>query len=148
MGTPTDIVIAATALAACIVLGGGIYETVVVDPRWPRRPGIIQERNGGIVRRRFWIPAHAAFEVLLVASLILSFGDAPVRNAVLVALVSHAVMRIWSFLDFIPKALEFERTDPADVDVQAAVAWTRRSRWRLPLDAIACVALLTALALA
>ena len=146
MWTPTLVLIAVTTLASCALFGGGLYENVVVDPAWPKRPGIIQAHNGGISRRRFWIPAHTAFEVLLVAALIAAWHDADVRLALLIALVSHAVMRMWSFVDFVPKAVEFEKADPAGVDEAAAVAWTRRSLLRLPLDLVTCVAMLWALA--
>lgn len=140
------VLIATTTLVACVLLGGGLYETVVVDPAWPKRPGIIQARNGGVSRRRFWIPAHTLFEVLLVSALIASWQHADVRVALLVALVSHAVVRVWSFVDFVPRAVEFEKADPASVDEAAAVAWTRRSLLRLPLDLVTCGAMLWALA--
>jgi hypothetical protein len=148
MWTPTLVLIAITTLMACASLGGGLYEYLVIDPKWPRRPGIIQARNGGVSRARFWIPAHIVFEVLLIVSLIVTWGDADVRVALLVALVSHAVMRVWSLVDFVPKALAFEKADPAMVDEAAAVRWTRRSLLRLPLDVITCAAMLAALAVA
>ncbi|MDG5482869.1 hypothetical protein [Mycolicibacterium gadium] len=148
MWTPTLVLIATTTLVACVLFGGGLYETVVVDPAWPKRPGIIQAQNGGISRRRFWIPAHTLFEVLLIVALIASWGKADVRLALLVALVSHAVMRVWSLVDFVPRAVEFEKADPAGIDEAAAVAWTRRSLLRLPLDLVTCAALLVALAVA
>ena len=143
--SPALVLIAVTTLAACVSLGGGLYEFLVVDPYWPKRPGIIQPRNGGISRARFWIPAHAAFELLLVVTLVVAWSESAARTALLVALVSHAVMRVWSLVDFIPKALAFEKTDPAIVDEAAAVRWTRRSLLRLPLDLITCAAMLVAL---
>jgi hypothetical protein len=146
--TPTLVLIAATTLMACASLGGGLYEYLVIDPKWPKRPGIIQARNGGVSRARFWIPAHIVFEVLLIASLIVAWSQPDVRLALLLALVSHAVMRVWSLVDFVPKALAFERADPAAVDQAAAVRWTRRSLLRLPLDVITCAAMLAALAAA
>ncbi|MFA7513448.1 MAG: hypothetical protein WCZ29_23485 [Mycolicibacterium vanbaalenii] len=148
METPTLILIAATTLAACLCLGGAVYEALVVDPYWPRRPGIIQSRNGGVSRVRFWLPAPLIFEVLLVVTLVVTWGDATVGTALLVALASHAAMRLWALFDLIPKAAEFERTDPADVDERAAVRWTRKSLLRLPLLAVTSCAMLTALALA
>ncbi len=148
MWTPTLVLIAITTLAACVSLGGGLYEFLVVDPYWPKRPGIIQSRNGGISRARFWIPAHTVFEVLLIATLIAAWSDADVRAAVVVALLSHAVMRVWSLVDFVPKALAFEKADPATVDEASAVRWTRRSLLRLPLDLVTCAAMLMALAAA
>jgi len=138
--------IAITTLAACVTVGGGLYEFLVVDPAWPKRPGIIQPRNGGVSRARFWIPAHTAFEVLLIVAVVLAWDDVDVRIALLVALVSHAAMRVWSLVEFVPKALAFEKTDPATVDEAAAVRWTRRSLLRLPLDLITCAAMLAALA--
>ena len=68
--------------------------------------------------------------------------------ALIVALLSHAAMRIWSLVDFVPKAVEFEQSDPAVVDEAAAVRWTRRSLLRMPLDVITCAAMLAALAVA
>ncbi|KUI28453.1 hypothetical protein AU195_07370 [Mycobacterium sp. IS-1496] len=140
MPTPTLLLLAVTALSACVVLGGGLYEALAVDPFWPRRPGIVQARNGGIARRRFWTPAYTAFEVLLVVSLIAAWTDPTVRTALLVAVAGHAAARVWSLLDSPPAA-----TDPAGVDEAAAVAWTRRSLLRLPLDLISCASLLIAL---
>ncbi|RAV13485.1 hypothetical protein DQP55_09880 [Mycolicibacterium sp. GF69] len=148
MWTPTLILIAATTLAAAVLFGGGLYESAVIDPAWPKRPGLIQPHNGGVSRRRFWIPAHIAFEVLLIAALVAAWSDADVRAALLVALVSHAVMRVWSLIDLAPKAVAFEKTDPAAVDEAAAVRWTRRSLVRLSLDLVTCVAMLAALAVA
>jgi ABC-type maltose transport system permease subunit len=95
---------------------------------------------------RFWLPAHLVFEVLLIVTLVVAWGEADVRIALLVALVSHAVMRVWSLVDFVPKALAFEKADPATVDEASAVRWTRRSLLRLSLDVITCAAMLVALA--
>ena len=53
-------------------------------------------------------------------------------------------MRIWSGVDFIPKALRFERADPASITPGAALAWCRRSKARLPLDLVTCGAMLAA----
>lgn len=148
MWTPTLISIAATTLLACVVFGGGLYETIVVDPAWPKRPGIIQAHNGGLSRRRFWIPTHTAFEVLLIVALIGAWSHPDVRTAQLVALASHAVMRVWSLVDFVPKAVAFEKCDPAEVDEAVGLRWVRRSRLRLPLDLVTCIAMLAALAVA
>jgi hypothetical protein len=148
VGTPSLVLIAVTTLVACLSLGGALYEALAVDPYWPKRPGIIQTHNGGISRARFWLPVHTTFEVLLVVTLVLTWGVAGVAVPLLVALVSHAVMRIWSAFDLIPKAVQFERTDPADVDETAALRWIRRSLWRLPLILVTCAAMLAALAVA
>ena len=140
--------IALACLLALVSLGGGFYEFLVVDPFWPRRPDLIQPDAGGISRRRFWIPAHVAFELSLVVSLVIAWSHYEVRVALRAAAASHTVMRLWSAFDFIPKALAFERADPATITEPVARAWTRRSRGRFPLDLITCGAMLAALAAA
>lgn len=146
---PIDVVLAAAVvLVACANLGAGAYESIVLDPVWPHRPAIVAARLGGVSRKRFWVPAHTVLEVLLVVALIAAWGDGRVRTALLVALASHAIVRAWALLDLIPKAVAFEKQDPATVDTGIAVRWTRRSLLRLPFDAVTCVAALVALVLA
>jgi len=140
-------VAAATALAL-VSLGGALYEFSVVDPFWPRRPDLVQPDRGGVSRRRFWIPAHVTYELALLAALVAAWSQPDVRAWLLIGLASHAAMRIWSAFDFIPKALAFERADPAAITESAARAWTRRSRLRLLPDLITCGAMLTAFATA
>jgi hypothetical protein len=129
---------------AVISLGGGFYETSVVDPAWPARPEIISPRRGGLDRKWFWIPAHTAFELALLASLVLAWSEPAVRCWLLIALAAHVAMRIWSAVDFIPKALRFEAAEPGTVVEASARRWTRRSRLRLPLDVVTCGALFAA----
>ena len=143
----TDFILPATSLAtalAFIGLGGGLYEAGVIDPAWPQRPDLIQPDRGGISRKRFWIPAHAAFELLLIIALALAWSSADVRFWLLVAIASHAAMRLWSAVDFIPKALAFEKAARSPETKTAARRWTRRSLARFPLDIIACGAMLAA----
>ena len=139
------IIVAAAAALACASVGGGLYEFSVVDPFWPKRPDLVQPARGGISRKRFWIAIHVAFEVVLIAVLVWAWSQPAVRTCLLVALASHAIMRLWSAFDFIPKALAFERGDPATADPAAARRWSRRSLGRLPLDLVTCGAMLAAL---
>ncbi len=133
----------ATALRF-VSLGGGLYEIGLVDRVWPARPDVICPDAGGIVRSRFWIPAHLAFEVMLVAALVLAWPAPAVRWWLLAALFAHAMMRIWSALHFIPLALRFERGDPA-LGRTEADRWVRASRWRLLPDLVCAAAMMIAL---
>lgn len=143
-------ILLSTGLAACLAamsLGGGLYEQGVVDPAWPSNPRLIQPGRGGIDRKRFWIAIHSAFELTLLVALVLAWSEPAVRAALLAALASHLALRVWSFADFIPKALAFERADPGAVEPAAARAWTRRSLGRLPLALATMLACLAAFAL-
>jgi hypothetical protein len=143
---PVSFVLVALACALAFVsLGGGFYEFLVVDPFWPRRPDLIQPAAGGVSRKRFWIPAHITFELILIGSLIVFWSVPAVRLPLLAGFASHALMRLWSAVDFIPKALAFERAAPGTITESRARAWIRRSRLRLPLDLVTCGAMITAL---
>lgn len=137
--------LAVVVVLACVLVGGGLYELRVVDPAWPYRPGIIQPRSGGIARRKFWAPSHTCFEVVAVVAVFVTWSQPDVRLALLVALVSHAVMRVWSLVDFVPKAIAFENTDPAVIEEAEAKRWTYRSMLRLPLELVTAGAALSAL---
>ncbi|ATU91483.1 hypothetical protein B5P45_07090 [Phyllobacterium zundukense] len=143
MWTGTMILTAAANALAVIGIGGGLYEFLVVDPYWPKRQDLIQPAKGGISRKRFWIPAHVLFELTLLLALILSWSIPNVRWWLLVAVGSHAIMRIWSAFDFIPKALAFERIDTGFIEKEAR-SWILRSRLRLPLDIVTALATLCA----
>lgn len=132
----------AAVLLGTLGLGGGVYETLLVDPVWPRNPQLIQPRRGGINRKLFWAPIQGLFELTLLVSLWTFWNDAVVRWWIVFALASHTCARLWSFLYFIPAAIQFENLDDFGPD-QAATArrWTRLSVWRLPLEAASVVAL-------
>jgi hypothetical protein len=138
------LLVALAAALALVSLGGGFYEFSVVDPFWPRRPDLIQPARGGISRKRFWIPVHIAFELMLIAAIVAAWSLPPVRFWLLIALASHAAMRIWSAFDFIPKALAFEKAESGAVSAEAARRWARHSLLRMPLDLVTCGAMLAA----
>jgi hypothetical protein len=142
------LIVGVAAALALMGVGGGLYEFLVVDPFWPQKPELIQPARGGISRRRFWIPAHLLFELALLTALVSLWPRPEVRSWLLLGLVSHALMRIWSALDFIPRALTFERAELGAVTETEARAWARRSVLRLPLDLVTCAAMLAAFATA
>jgi hypothetical protein len=142
--TSAEIIIGMAILAAAIGIGGGLYEFVVLDPAWPTRPSLVQPKHGGVSRKRFWIPVHIVFELLLAVALVVAWGAPDIRRWILIAVATHAAMRIWSALDFIPKALAFERDEDDTVSPDAARRWTRRSRLRMPLALMKLAALLAA----
>ena len=89
---PVFLSVPVTTALAFVSFGRGLYAFRMVCPFSPRRPDLPD--RGGLSRRRFWILAHVAFELALTAALVVA--------RLLVALASHAIMRIWSTFDFIP----------------------------------------------
>ncbi len=145
MPSVSAVIVGVAVAGALVSLGGAFYEYTVVDPRWPGKLELIQPKQGGIDRKHFWIPAHVAFELMLILSLVRTWRMPVVRSCLLAALASHVTMRLWSGFDFIPKALEFERATAETFSAESARAWTKRSLWRLPLDLLTCTAMFAAL---
>ena len=116
------------SLAAAI--GGGLYEHIVLTPMLSKSPpssfSIIQPTTG-VPLQRFWIPVHAAITLFIILSLMMTWSDMTVRRLLLVALVCYIVMRVWSFLFFIPEMLAFQNV-PLDSAPSADLA-ARVSRW-------------------
>lgn len=129
-----------TICLGAIRLGGGIYEMLLVDPRWPSNVRLIQPQHGGINRKHFWMLAHSAFEICLVLAIWMAWQTAPARLYVLLALLADVAMRTWSFAYFIPAALKFESAETWTATLRSqAVAWTGLSKCRPLLDLLALI---------
>jgi hypothetical protein len=129
-----------------IMLGGGIYETLLVDRAWPDNPAIIQPNRGGINRGLFWMPAHTLYELALFIALWLVWGVTDARWWTVAALAVHFAARTWSMAYFIPRALRFEKLgDLTEEQRHEARRWTRLSRCRPILEAVSIMALCVAI---
>jgi hypothetical protein len=125
-----------------IMLGGGIYETLLVDRVWPDNPAIIQPNRGGISRGLFWMPAHTLYELALFIALWMVWSVTDARWWTVAALAVHFAARAWSMAYFIPRALRFERLgDLTEEQKHEAQRWTRLSRCRPVLEAVSIMAL-------
>src|ERR1700722_12548745 len=123
-------------------LGGGLYETLLVDPVWPRNLSVIQPSRRGLDRKRFWGPVHGLFEVALLVSAWTAWSGVAARPWIVAALAAHFVARAWSFAYFIHRALRFEKMgDLSEEQVRLAQRWTRLSRCRPVLELVSIFSL-------
>jgi len=131
----------AALILGSIVLGGGLYEALLVDRAWPTQPILIQPNRGGLRRGVFWVIAQPPFEIALLASAWAVWRE-PARDWVIAALVAHFGGRIWSLAYFIPHARRFETAgDFTPEQIVLAKRWVRLSRFRAALEAIAIACL-------
>ncbi len=139
-------------LAMGAAIGGGAYESLMLNPLWAKSPpasfAIIQP-DTGVPLQRFWIPVHVAITILGVVALVLTWRVRPVRRLLLVGLAAYVVMRAWSGLCFIPEMLAFQKvplTAGPSAELSARVArWTFWTWFREPLDLVSFVSFLLAL---
>jgi hypothetical protein len=129
-----------------IGLGGGTYETLLIDPKWPTNPPLIQPSRGGINRGAFWAPLHALYELALVVCLWSAWNDLQIRWCILAALALHLAARAWSLAYFIPNARRFEKLSGLTEEERSlARRWTRLSRCRPVIQAVSMIALCAAI---
>jgi hypothetical protein len=152
METIADLTLLFVCFSVALAVGGGIYESIVINPLWSAQPpasfAIIQ-KGTGVPLQRFWIPVHILITIVLLASLITNWTYADRRKLIVIALISYVVMRAWSFAYFIPEMLRFQNV-PLDQPRNAALLdrvsrWTRLTWFREPLDLITQICLLVAL---
>ena len=134
------------ALSAMVLggigLGGGIYETLLIDRVWPENTAIVQPNRGGINRKLFWAPIHTLYELALAVAAWLAWNAGKERSWIVAALIAHLAARAWSFAYFIPNALWFEKSgDLTKEQKRLARRWTRLSRYRPLLQTISIMAL-------
>lgn len=129
-----------------IMLGGGIYETLLVDRVWPDNPTVIQPSRGGLNRGLFWMPAHTLYELALFITLWMVWSVSEARWWTVATLIVHFAARAWSMTYFIPRALQFERLgDLTQEQRHEARRWTRLSQLRPVLEAVSIMALCVAI---
>lgn len=142
---PTPILISLTLAAlifGAILVGAGLYETILVDQSWPQHLEIIQPHKGGINRKNLWMPAHVVFEITLLSVIWLAWSAGEPCRWLIVSLVAHVATRAWSFVYCIPAAIRFEAIE-ADGETHLAEMhrWVRLSRLRVLMEAIAVISI-------
>jgi hypothetical protein len=137
-----ETVLCFTLILGSITLGGGIYETLLVDRVWIRNVSVIQPSRGGLDRKMFWGIFHPLFEVALLVSAWMNWSHISLRVWLIGALLGHFSVRVWSFAYFIPMAHRFEKLDTiTPEDMRSAHQWVRLSRFRPILAALSLAAL-------
>jgi len=149
MSTDFRLVVLLIALVlGSVTLGGGIYETILVDRVWPKNPAMIQPSRGGLNRKVFWMITHPPYELALLASVWLNWAFSAARPWLILALVAHFGARVWSFAYFIPRALRFEElSDLTNDQRKQADRWVALSRVRPLIETVAVIALCVAIVL-
>jgi hypothetical protein len=134
-----------TLVFGAIAVGGGLYETILIDRSWPRMPELIQPQRGGINRALFWGPVQILFEVTLLVALWLAWAALQARPWIIAALVVHLATRVWSFAYFIPLAIKFQNADTANqLHDEKKYQWVKLSRCRVLLGGAVLLMLTTA----
>src|SRR5262245_48955577 len=92
--------VTAALFLTALAIGGSLYEHLVVDLVWPTNGAVIQPDHGGVNRKLFWMPLHAALTLALPLALWASWRNRSARRWLLVAAGSYVAMRVWTMVYF------------------------------------------------
>ena len=121
-----------SVIAASVLMGAGVYEQVVLDPAWPARPSIVRPAEGGVNRKRFWVPGNLVVIVAFLAGVWAAWLAAQARFAGIAALVLFFAINAVTVAYFAPAVLRVERVG-AKPDDPTSQRWVALSRLRMPL---------------
>ncbi|MEP6647585.1 MAG: hypothetical protein ABJC12_10900 [Saprospiraceae bacterium] len=138
-------------LCFIIVIGGGVYEHVVMVPTWSAAPpSSLSMFNGkyGINPAPFWMMIHPLTIVLLIVSLITNWNNNR-RKSILFVLVSYFLVLVATAIFFVPELISITGTPYQDmVDpslLKRASTWEILSLLRLVFITALGIILLNAL---
>jgi hypothetical protein len=106
-----------TTLVYFLMNGAQIFETVAVVPKWSASPPesfALISGPYGINLKEFWIILHSIHEITFFIALYFCWKIDPVRNWLLLLLVIHFAVRVWTLLYFAPSIIEFQKISTDD----------------------------------
>jgi hypothetical protein len=135
-----------------IELGGGIYEGIVVASVWSSNPPqsfALLQGPLALPLGNFWAPHHLLTQIVIILALIVCWKEKKQRNLVLLMIGLYLLLRIPTFLYFIPELNVFSTTPPEGPDspelAERASLWVWLSAGRMGI--IAAVYILSWMAL-
>ena len=139
METPSDAYLkralwwlVATTAVYLLMNGSQIFETLLIVPAWTAAPPASLTMFQGEYRldfKAFWIAFHSIHEVTFILALVFCWKLRSIRRWLLILLVAHVAVRVWTIAYFAPTIIEFQGL-PSSPTIDPALT-ERAARWRL-----------------
>lgn len=110
--TRAEIWLFVTTLAYFMMNGAQLFETAVIVPKWTASPPeslAMFSGKYGLDFKLFWIITHSLHEITFLLALIYCWKIDPVRNWLLILLVLHIAVRVWTLAYFAPNIIDFQK---------------------------------------
>ena len=100
------------AVMASVVLGAGVYESLVVHPAWSRRPpesfvGFVEPPISRMNIAAFWAPVTPLYALTGLGALALAFSAGSSTVALTVSVACAVVCVVWTLVYFRPRIHRF-----------------------------------------
>jgi hypothetical protein len=110
--------------------GAQVFETVVIVPVWSAGPPASLAMFQGAYAldfKAFWITFHSIHETIFIVALVLCWRLQTIRRWLVLLLVAHIAVRVWTVAYFAPTIISFQQMVPSPaVDpalLQKAAQW-------------------------
>jgi hypothetical protein len=120
-----------TAALYLLMNGAQIFETVLIVPTWTAAPPAslsMFQGEFGLDFKTFWIVFHSLHELTFVVALVYSWKLREVRPWIVVLLIIHMAVRIWTVAYFAPTIIAFQRM-PYSATIDPALV-EKAAQWR------------------
>jgi hypothetical protein len=121
-----------TTTVYLLLNGAQIFETAVIVPNWTAAPPeslYLLQGKYGLDFKNFWIIFHSLHELTFITALILCWKIKTVRRWLILLLVLHIGVRIWTLTYFAPNIIAFQEM-PASPTVNQSLL-DRANEWAL-----------------
>ncbi|MDH5033932.1 MULTISPECIES: transposase [Chryseobacterium] len=129
--TRAEIWLCITTLLYFLMNGAQIFETLLFVPKWASSPPdtlkLLQDENG-VSLKFFWIILHSLHEITFILAIAFCWKIDPVRNWLLILLIIHVAVRVWTLAFFAPNIIQFQNLASATSVSQEII--TRISLWK------------------
>lgn len=120
--------------------GAQVWETALMVPAWTAAPPaslIFFQKPYGLDFKAFWIVTHGVHELIFTGALVFNWQIRSRRKALLLILLGHVAVRVWTLLYFAPTIIEFQQVPYSNtVDaflVQKAALWRHLNYLRVAI---------------
>ncbi|HMO39817.1 MAG TPA: hypothetical protein PKC76_10525 [Saprospiraceae bacterium] len=114
-----------------IMNGAQLWETAIMVPAWTAAPPeslFFFKGTYGLDFKYFWIIVHSIHEIILLAALVFNWQFRTRRNLMLILLLFHIGIRIWTLQYFAPTIIEFQAMEVTPMIDSTLVE--RAAHWR------------------
>jgi hypothetical protein len=120
-----------TTLIYFLMNGAQIFETAVIVPKWTASPPEslqLFKGNYGLDFKAFWIVLHSIHEITFILAIVFCWKLDPIRSWLLILLLLHFAVRVWTLTYFAPNIIEFQKL--ANEGTANAELLSKTSLWR------------------
>lgn len=123
-----------TTLLYFMVNGAGIFETVVIIPKWSASPPEsfhLLRGKFGLDFKFFWVVMHIIHDISFMIAFVKCSQIDPIYNWLLILLITHIAVRFWTVIYFAPRIMAFQKMANSEMNIPDLNTLVKQTqKWR------------------